>query len=128
MMSWSSTEAAVATLSGEAECKALVRGAAEALCLKAVVDELGWEMPIDIMIDSEAATSVGCWLGLGKQRHTRGEAVVWVQDSAKAVPHHQNSWHRKPRGDLEPKSIDDIRARLAACPRDSRPQRVLRTL
>ena len=40
--SWSSTEATVATSSGEAEYNALVRGAAEALGLKAVLDELGW--------------------------------------------------------------------------------------
>ena len=67
--SWSSTQATVATSSGEAEHDALVRGAAEALGSKAMLDELGWVMPIDIMIDSAAAKSMLCHLGLGKQRH-----------------------------------------------------------
>ena len=47
--------AAVATSSGEAEYNALVRGAAVALGLTAALGELGWEIPIDIMIDSAAA-------------------------------------------------------------------------
>ena len=61
----------MSTSSGENECNALVRGAAEALGLKAVLDELGWEMPIDIKIDSVAVISMGCPLGLGKQGHVR---------------------------------------------------------
>ena len=86
--SWSSTQAT------EVEQKALVRGAAEALGLKAVLDELGWEMPIDIMIDSAAAKSMGCPLGLGKQR------LLWVQE---AVRRHRFSIIKilgttKPRG------------------------------
>ena len=58
MKSWSLTQATVATSSGEAEFNALVRGAAEALGVKAGLDELGWEMPIDIMTDSAAAKSM----------------------------------------------------------------------
>ena len=43
--SCSSIQAIVAISSGEAEYNALVRGIAEAFGLKAVLDELGWEMP-----------------------------------------------------------------------------------
>ena len=54
--SWSSSQAIVATSSGDAEYIALVRGAAEPSGLKAVLDELGWDTPIHIMIDLAAAT------------------------------------------------------------------------
>ena len=57
--SWSSTQATVAASSGDAKFHALVRGATEALGLKAVLDKL------DNKIDSAAAKSMGCWLGLG---------------------------------------------------------------
>ena len=40
VMSWTSNQATVATSSGEAEHNALVRGAAEALGLKAVLDKM----------------------------------------------------------------------------------------
>ena len=69
-----------------------VRGGAEALGLKAV-DQLGWEMPIDIMIDSAVVKSMERRLGLGKHRHIEVK-LLWVQ----AVVHHQDSWHHKPCG------------------------------
>ena len=75
--SWSS-----ATLTSEAEYNALVRGAAELLALKAVLDELGWELPIDIKIDSAAAKSTGGWLGLGWQRHIEVKPS-WVQEAVR---------------------------------------------
>ena len=88
---WSSSQDTVATSSGEAEQNALVRGAAEALGSKSVLDELGWEVPIDINIDSAAAEFMGCQQGLGKQH--RGEAFVGAGSaSTKAVPHRQDSW------------------------------------
>ena len=91
MKSWSSTQAIVATWSGEVEHKALAWRAAEALGLKAVLDELGWEMPIEIMIDSAAAQSMGCPVGLGKAAAHRGEAVVGAgSGSTTALPHHKD--------------------------------------
>ena len=91
---WSSTQDTVATSSGEAEQNALVRGATEALGSKSVLDELGWEVPIDIKIDSAAAESMGCQQGLGKQH--RGEAFVGAGSaSTKAVPHRQDSWDHR---------------------------------
>ena len=44
------------------EYNALVRRAAQALGLKAVVDALGQEMPIDIKIDLAAAKPIACGL------------------------------------------------------------------
>ena len=97
--SWSSTQATVGTSKGEAEYNALVRGAAEALGLKAVLDELCRRMPIDIMIESAAAKSILLPAGTGKAAAHGGEAVVGAESGlTKAAPHHQSSWNHKPRG------------------------------
>ena len=70
--SWHSTQANVSTSGGEVEYNALVRGAAEALVLKAVLEELSWELSMDIMIDSAAAKINGGagwdWESNGKSR------------------------------------------------------------
>ena len=115
MKSWSSSQASVATTSGEFDFNAHVRGAAEAFGLKSVLDKPRWEMPIDIMIDSAAKKSVGCGLGLGERRYMEVK-LLWVQEAVRR----RRFRIIKILGTTnltdvvtEPKSIDDIRPRLA---------------
>ena len=71
MKSLSSTHAIVATSSGEAEYNALVRGAAEALGLKA-----GRCPTIDIISDLAAATSTGVEAGTGEASTHGGDDLA----------------------------------------------------
>ena len=84
--SWSSTQATVATSSGEAvQCTRTrsCRGIGFTGCVGRA--RLGWEKPIEAMIDSAAALSLGCWRGLGMQRHIQVK-LLWVKE---AVRHRQ---------------------------------------
>ena len=93
---------------------AFERGAAEALGLKAVLEERpeGAHRRHDRVDDSEISW---CWLGLGEHRHIEVN-LLWVQESVRR-------WRFriiKILGTTNlvniltmPKSIDDIRARLA---------------
>ena len=49
---WSGTQATVAQSSGEAEYYAMVRSAAEALSMKAIMKDLGWDAKIVVWADS----------------------------------------------------------------------------
>ena len=129
MKSWSSTQSTVATSSGEADYNALVRRAAEAWGLKAVLDELGWEIP-DIMIDSAAAKSIVFRLGLGKQRHIEVK-LLWAQETlgtttppdiqAEVIRRHSGSagWCRRlesGRSDQTPVLPEQLRAHVPGDP------------
>ena len=61
----------IALSSGEAEYYAMVRAAAEALGLQAIMRDLGWEAGILLWVDSSAAKSMASRIGLGKVRHMR---------------------------------------------------------
>ena len=69
LKSWSSTPKTIARSSGEAEYYALVKAAAEALGVQAVAKDLGWDMSIQIWVDSSAAKGIASRVGLGKLRH-----------------------------------------------------------
>ena len=67
--SWSSTQATVATSSGEAEYYALTRAAAEGLGVQALMLDLGWSVGLRVWVDSTAAKAIGSRVALGKVRH-----------------------------------------------------------
>jgi hypothetical protein len=80
--SWSSTQATIATSSGEAEYYALVKSAAEALGLKSLAKDLGWEFRIRIWVDSTAAKSIASRTGIGRVRHMEVK-YLWIQEALK---------------------------------------------
>ena len=80
--SWSSTQGSVALSSGEAECYAALKGAAEALGLQALGRDLGWQFEVRLWTDSSSAKSVASRRGLGKIRHMEVK-YLWLQEAVR---------------------------------------------
>ena len=66
---WSSTQSSVALSSGEAEFNGVVRGAGQGLGYKALLQDLGVDVPLRLWTDSSAAIGICSRQGLGKLRH-----------------------------------------------------------
>jgi hypothetical protein len=94
---WSSTQATVAQSSGEAEYYAIVRAAMEAIGLKSIMEDLGWQASIRLWVDSSAAKSIASRVGLGRVRHLEVK-FLWLQQTVKDK---RVSIH-KVRGDSNP--------------------------
>ena len=77
--SWSRTQRGRSLSSAEAEYYAIVTGAAEALAVQALAEELGWKMSVRVHTDSSAAKAVASRRGLGKLRHIELK-YLWVQE------------------------------------------------
>ena len=56
--SWAKTQGSIALSSGEAEYYAMVKGAAEALGLRSLLEDLGVKAWIRLAVDSSAAKSM----------------------------------------------------------------------
>ena len=80
--SWSAIQTTVAQSSGEAEYYAMVRAAAEALGLQAIMRDLGWHAPVRLWVDSSAAKSMSARIGLGRVRHMEVK-FLWLQEIVK---------------------------------------------
>ena len=80
--SWSKSQTVIARSSGEAEFYALNRGLTEALGLRALARDMGYEFKIRVHVDSSAAKSMVSRSGLGKTRHIQVE-YLWSQDVMK---------------------------------------------
>ena len=80
---WSSTQATIATSSGEAEYYALAKAAAEGLGIQSLARDLGWDLKLILHIDSSAAKSVASRTGLGKLRHLEVR-YLWIQEALKS--------------------------------------------
>ena len=78
MKGWSKTIATLCLSTGESELAAVVKGAAEALGLKAVLRDLGRTVSIDMAADATAAIGMVKRQGLGRIRHL-AVADLWVQ-------------------------------------------------
>ncbi len=63
---WSRTQKTRAMSSGEAEYYGLVTGCAEGLGIKAVAEDMGFEVEVTMWTDSTAGKSVASRRGLGK--------------------------------------------------------------
>ena len=78
--SWSSTQGSVALSSGESELYGLVKGAAEAIGIRALMRDLGWDCsPATIKTDSSAAKSMAVRRGVGRVRHLETR-YLWIQE------------------------------------------------
>jgi hypothetical protein len=79
---WSSTQATVATSSGEAELYSLVKTASEALGFQALASDLGISMELELYVDSTAAQSIASRAGLAKTKHVEVK-YLWVQQATR---------------------------------------------
>ena len=79
---WSSTQATVATSSGEAELLAMYDGAARGVGLVSILSELGLSPALSLVrvcTDSALATSLTATRGIGKMRHVDVK-LLWLQE------------------------------------------------
>ena len=77
---WSSTQAIVATSSGEAEYHGVVKGASALLGFRALAADLGVQFEKgNVHTDSSAAKGIAHRVGLGKLRHLDVQ-LLWIQD------------------------------------------------
>jgi hypothetical protein len=90
LKAWSSTQATVATSSGEAELHAAIKAASEALGFQSVARDLGLEIGIELVVDSSAAHSIVSRQGLGKTKHVEVK-YLWIQ-AAVAADRFKVSW------------------------------------
>ena len=67
--SWSSTQAAIALPSGEAEYYALVKGASVGIGAQSMLSELLVKTDLRVITDASAAIGISKRRGLGKVRH-----------------------------------------------------------
>ena len=77
---WSTTQSVIALSSGEAEYYGLVKGAAEALGVKSMLEDFGTREQIDVNICTDASAAVGIVhrRGMGRIRHIE-VAQLWLQ-------------------------------------------------
>ena len=80
--SWSKSQSVIARSSAEAEFYVLNKGLTEALGLRSIARDLGYEMRIRVHVDSSAAKSMVSRSGLGKTRHINVE-YLWSQEVMK---------------------------------------------
>jgi hypothetical protein len=80
LKAWSSTQATVATSSGEAELHAAVKAASEGLGFQSLAKDLGVELAVEVVVDSSAAKSIMSCDGLGKTKHIEVKSL-WVQEA-----------------------------------------------
>ena len=76
---WSKNQSVIARSSGEAELYSLNKGLSEALGLRSLGRDLGWNFSIRAWVDSSAAKSIVARQGLGKTRHIDVE-FLWSQN------------------------------------------------
>ena len=82
LKTWSKRQSCTATSSGEAELHSLAKGMAEALGIRSVAADLGWEVKLRIWTDSSAAKSIASRTGIGRTRHI-DVSYLWVQEIAR---------------------------------------------
>ena len=83
--SWSKTMSIIALSSGESELGAVVKAAAEALGIRAIMQDLGMDPNVKISIQSDATAAIGMVrrLGLGKVRHL-AVGDLWIQQRVRS--------------------------------------------
>ena len=79
----SNLQSTVSLSSGESEYYALVKGAATALGVQALMADWGWPTWISLESDSSAARAFASRRGLGRLRHVQVR-FLWLQDRIKA--------------------------------------------
>ena len=69
LKSWSRTQGSEALSSGEAEFYAAIKGACEGLGIKTLLDDLGFQVKVEVIQDSTAAKGTASRAGIGKIKH-----------------------------------------------------------
>ena len=76
---WSSTQKIIALSSGEAEYYGMVRGGAEAMGTRNILEDMNIERKIRLLEDSSAAKGIAERTGLGKAGHIEVNQL-WLQE------------------------------------------------
>jgi hypothetical protein len=79
LKTWSHTQATIALSSAEAELIAAVKGAAEGLAVRSLVQDFGRDCALRIHVDSSAAIGICRRTGVGKVRHL-DTRLLWIQE------------------------------------------------
>ena len=79
LKTWSHTQATIALSSAEAELIAAVKGAAEGLAVRSLVQDFGRNCALRVHVDSSAAIGICKRTGVGKVRHL-DTRLLWVQE------------------------------------------------
>ena len=78
LKSWSSTQTAVSLSGGEAEFYGVVKASGIGLGYQALLEDLGYVLPIRVWTDSSATMGICARVGLGKLRHIDTNCL-WIQ-------------------------------------------------
>ena len=97
---WSSTQQSISLSSGEAEFAGVIRGAGQGLGYKALLRDLGVEVPLRVWTDSSAAIGICSRQGLGKLRHLDTH-TLWIQQAVRT----RRIDLRKVDGDVNPADL-----------------------
>ncbi len=76
---WSTTQQVVALSSGEAEYYSMVRGGSMGLGIRAMANDLGMSIGVNVKTDASAAKGIASRKGFGKVRHI-DVIQLWLQD------------------------------------------------
>ena len=79
LKTWSINQAYIALSSGEAEYYGAVRGASQALGVKAMMKDMGVDIGVQVYIDASAAMGIASRRGMGRVRHIELNEL-WLQD------------------------------------------------
>ena len=78
------TQSTIALSSGEAECIAMVRGAAAGVNIKAVLNEMSFDVGVKLHTDSRAAKGMAMKSGLSNKTRHMSIKVCWLQELVEA--------------------------------------------
>jgi len=98
--SWSSTQAVISLSSGGAEFYGVVKASGIGLGYLALLEDLGWKVPLRVWTDSTATIGICGRSGLGKLRHIDTRAL-WIQQRVKD----SSVELRKVRGECNPADL-----------------------
>ena len=98
--SWGSTQAVISLSSGEAEFYGVVKASGIGLGYQALLEDLGWSVPLHVWTDSIATLGICGRSGLGKLRHIDTRAL-WIQQRVKDA----SVELRKVKGEFNPADL-----------------------
>ena len=87
LKAWSRTQTLIALSSGESELAAVTKAAAEAMGVRAILQDFGYKVSISIHSDATAAIGICKRQGLGRVRHL-ATADLWIQQRVRGQDFH----------------------------------------
>ena len=76
---WAKTQSTISLSSGEAELHGIAYGAAQALGVRSLCHDMGWQLKLNLHSDATAAIGIARRKGLGKIRHL-DTTDLWIQE------------------------------------------------